>query len=64
MERRTLTCVLCGVCALLAGVWSVSAAGGEPETPLTPQGEKLLATYTEMLATLQKEIAASAHIAC
>lgn len=36
------------------------ATGKEPEIPLTAQGEKLLATYTEMLDSLKSEITAAA----
>jgi hypothetical protein len=43
------------------GVAGVSAAGkgqkAEPQTPLTAAGEKLLAHYSDMLKTLQAEIA-------
>jgi len=45
---------------VLMGLCHVSAAGKKAEAPLTAQGEKLLATYTEMLAALKAEIAASA----
>jgi hypothetical protein len=61
MKRRTIFGVLCLAITLLLGVCQVaSAARKKPEVPLTAQGEKLLATYTDMLSALRKEIAASA----
>jgi len=59
MHKRTNISVLCLVMTVITGLCPVSAAGKKADTPLTAQGEKLLATYTEMLGELKKEIAAS-----
>jgi len=60
MKRRTLIGVLCLTMTVLMGVCRLSpAASKKPEVPLTAQGEKLLATYAEMLASLKAEITAS-----
>lgn len=59
MSRRTMNAVLC---LIMTGVMTVcvSAANKNEESPLTAQGEKLLATYTGMLEALKAEIVASA----
>jgi hypothetical protein len=44
--------------AALIGLCPISVAAKKPE-PLTPQGEKLLATYTSTLDALKKEIVAA-----
>jgi hypothetical protein len=47
--------------AVLLGLGSAPlATSKEAEVPLTPQGEKLLATYTEILDSLKAEITAAA----
>ena len=60
MNKRRMIGVLCLTMPVLMGVCHVSAARKKPQVPLIPQGEKLLATYTDMLAELKAEITASA----
>ena len=46
---------------MLCGAMAMCAAAKKPEpVPLNPQGENLLAAYTEMLDGLKQEIAAAA----
>jgi len=58
MNMKRWIAVACLMGAAFAVAADVSAAGNAgPETPLTADGEKLLAKYSEMLAALQAEIA-------
>jgi len=60
MNRRTLFGMACMMMMMLLVMGAVSAAAAEkaePEDQLTGAGEKLLSQYTEMLTTLQAEIA-------
>ncbi len=59
MTRRIRIGMLCLTFTVLMGLCHVSAAKKQPEAPLTAQGEKLLATYAQKLASLKKEIVAS-----
>lgn len=58
MNKQINISVFSAVAVILTGLCQVSMAAKTPEQ-LTPQGEKLLATYTSTLDTLKKEIAAS-----
>jgi len=63
MSKQNIVSVLCVVMMVMMSMCHVpAAASNEPEIPLTAQGEKLLATYTEMLDSLKAEIAASAPV--
>lgn len=57
VSKRTILGVVCLLAATLIGVANVSAAKKEePGTPLTADGERLLAKYSDMLKALQAEI--------
>ena len=57
-KKQTNINVLGWLMAAVIGLCQVSMAAKKPE-PLTPQGEKLMATYASTLDALKKEIAAS-----
>ena len=60
MKMRRAGGLLCLVAPVLIGTCQVaSARGREPEVKLTPHGEELFATYSDMLAKLRAEIVAS-----
>lgn len=61
MNKRINVSVLC-LMTVLVGLCHVSMAARKPAVELTAQGEKLLATYTEMLDSLKTEITASAPV--
>jgi len=61
MKRLSISGLFPFVAVLLPFLGDVSVAAGKGgEVTLNPQGEKLLATYTEMLDSLQVEITAAA----
>ncbi len=51
MKKQINISMFSAVAVVLTGLCQVSMAAKKPE-PLTPQGEKLLATYTGTLDTL------------
>ncbi|MDA0841291.1 MAG: hypothetical protein O2857_26285, partial [Planctomycetota bacterium] len=59
MNRKAMISMLCLLMTLVVGVGPATAAGKKSEIPLTAEGEKLLAQYSKMLASLKAEIAAA-----
>ena len=57
MNTKRWIGMVCLMGAAVMGAANVSAAGkAAPQTPLTADGEKLLAKYSAMLTSLQAEV--------